>query len=158
MRTGGEVQRGESALMVRHTPRGTAAAAIVTLHGGQEVSRRAVKAGFEWPEMGGVLDKAVEEFAELRVEIESNAPQEKIAAELGDLLFTLVNVGRRIGIDPEDALRRQMARFKRRFRHIEARAAEQNRLLESLTLDEMETYWREAKVRETAAEGDNAGE
>jgi MazG family protein len=121
---------------------------LPALMGAMEVSRRAVKAGFEWPDISGVLDKVVEEFGELRVEIETDAPKEKVAAELGDLLFTLVNVGRRIGVDPEDALRGQMERFKRRFRHIERRASEQGRSLESLTLDEMEAFWREAKVEE----------
>jgi tetrapyrrole methylase family protein/MazG family protein len=122
---------------------------LPALMGAMEVSRRAVKAGFEWPDVAGVLDKVIEEFGELRAEIETNAPKEKVAAELGDLLFTLVNVGRRIGVDPEDALRGQMERFKRRFRHIEQRAAEQGRPLESLSLDEMEAFWREAKASES---------
>jgi tetrapyrrole methylase family protein / MazG family protein len=123
-------------------------ASLPALMAAMEVSKRAVKVGFEWPDVGGVLDKVVEEFAELRVEIERNAPKDKIASELGDLLFTLVNVGRRLGVEPEDALRGQMERFKRRFRHIEIRAAEEGRPLESLTLEEMETFWQEAKTQE----------
>jgi tetrapyrrole methylase family protein / MazG family protein len=123
-------------------------ASLPALMAAMEVSRRAVKAGFEWPDVGGVLDKVEEEFAELRAEVEADAPKEKVSAELGDLLFTLVNVGRRIGVEPEDALRGQMERFKRRFRHIERHAAEQGRPLESLTLNEMEDLWREAKGQE----------
>ena len=115
-----------------------------------EMSKRAVKAGFEWPETGGVLDKAEEEFAELRAEIEAGADTAKTAAELGDLLFTIVNVGRRLGIDAETALRAQMDRFKRRFGHIEQRAGETGRALDVLTLDEMEAFWQEAKARERA--------
>jgi MazG family protein len=115
-----------------------------------ETSKRAVKAGFEWPDTGGVLDKAEEEFAELRAEIEAGAETEKIAAELGDLLFTVVNVGRKLGIEAETALRAQMDRFKRRFRHIERRAAETGRALDALTLDEMEAFWQEAKTQERA--------
>jgi nucleoside triphosphate diphosphatase len=113
-----------------------------------EISRRAVKAGFEWPDTGGVLDKVEEEFAELRAEVEENAPAERIEAELGDLLFTLVNVARKVGVDPETALRRQLVRFTRRFRHIEAGAAAQERPLESLSLEEMEAFWQEAKAQE----------
>ncbi len=116
-----------------------------------EVSKRAVKSGFEWPDTRGVLDKVEEEYHELRSEIEGNAPTERISAELGDLLFTLVNVGRKLNIDPETALRAQLERFKRRFRHIEVRAAESDRLLNSLTLDEMEVFWQEAKEAEKNA-------
>jgi len=110
-----------------------------------EVSKRAVKVGFEWSDMGGVLDKVEEEFAELRHEIEAGTSREKVAYELGDLLFTLVNVGRKFEIDPELALREQLTRFKRRFHHIEQRSAEASRALESLTLEEMEAFWQEAK-------------
>lgn len=116
-----------------------------------EVSKRAVKSGFEWPDTGGVLDKVEEEFRELRTEVEENGPPEKIAAELGDLLFTLVNVGRKLSIDPETALRAQLERFKRRFRHIEVGAAAAGRPLNSLTLKEMEVFWDEAKRAEKAA-------
>lgn len=115
-----------------------------------EISKRAVKAGFEWPDTGGVLDKAEEEFAELRAEIEAGdeVPKERIAAELGDLLFTLVNVARKLGVDPEEALRAQNERFTRRFQHIEARAKATNRDVSALTLPEMEGFWQEAKARE----------
>lgn len=122
-----------------------------------EVSKRAVRAGFEWPDVSGVLDKVEEEFQELRAEVEAGTatdPQ-RVSAELGDLLFTLVNVGRKLGADPETALRGQLDRFKRRFRHIETQAAASGRALESLTLDEMEGFWQEAKVAEKA--GRNKG-
>ncbi|MBC8103297.1 MAG: nucleoside triphosphate pyrophosphohydrolase, partial [Cytophagales bacterium] len=66
----------------------------------------------------------------------------------GDLLFTLVNVARRLKIDPEEALRGQVKRFSRRFRHIEARAAEQKKNVDALTLPEMEIFWQEAKAQE----------
>jgi len=117
-----------------------------------ETSKRAVRVGFEWPDLGGVLDKVEEEFAELRAEIEANAPREKVVGELGDLLFTLVNVARRLDADPEEALRKQLAKFHRRFRHIEAGAEEQNRPIESLSLAEMEAFWQEAKAHEKASE------
>jgi tetrapyrrole methylase family protein/MazG family protein len=114
-----------------------------------ETSKRVVKVGFEWPDVGGVLDKVEEEFAELRAEIErDNTPKERIASELGDLLFTLVNVARRLQIDPEEALRGQVKRFSRRFRHIEVRARENNTAVDALTLPEMEVFWQEAKAQE----------
>lgn len=111
-----------------------------------QISKKAVKAGFEWPDVGGVLDKAEEEFGELRAEIENEtANRERIASELGDLLFTLVNVARRLEIDPEQALSDQINRFSRRFRHIEAGAKARNTPISDLTLPEMETLWQEAK-------------
>ncbi len=114
-----------------------------------EISRRAVKVGFEWPDVGGVLDKVEEEFTELRAEIErSDTPKERIASELGDLLFTLVNVARRLQIDPEEALRNQIKRFSRRFNYIERRARENNTAVDALTLPEMEAFWQEAKAQE----------
>ncbi|GAB4465805.1 MAG: nucleoside triphosphate pyrophosphohydrolase [Armatimonadaceae bacterium] len=113
-----------------------------------ETSKRAVKAGFEWSSVDGVLDKIEEELAELRQEIEAGASAERVASELGDVLFTLVNLGRKFEVDAETALRAQIARFHRRFRHIESRAAGENRALESLSLDEMEQFWQEAKQHE----------
>jgi tetrapyrrole methylase family protein/MazG family protein len=113
-----------------------------------QVSRRAVKAGFEWPDTTAVLAKVDEELAELRAEIARNAPPNQVAGELGDLLFTLVNVARRLDLDPEEALRGQMKRFEYRFRHIEQRARERGVPLESLTLSEMEDFWQEAKQKE----------
>ena len=115
-----------------------------------ETSKRAVKAGFEWPEIGGVLDKVEEEIAELRAEVEANAPADRIAGELGDLLFTLVNVARRLEIDPEEALRAQLQRFGSRFRYIEAQATGAGRGISDLTLAEMESHWADAKRIEKA--------
>jgi tetrapyrrole methylase family protein/MazG family protein len=119
-----------------------------------EVSKRAVKVGFEWPDTGAVLDKVEEEVAELKAELAAPEPDTaKAAGELGDLLFTAVNVARRLGIDPEDALRKQIDRFGRRFRHIEGRAQGTGRDVSDLNLDEMESYWREAKAHEREVDG-----
>ncbi len=109
-----------------------------------EVSKRVVKVGFEWPSVGQVLDKVEEEIAELRQEI-AVRDADRMADELGDLLFTLVNVARQLKIDPEDALRRMTNRFSARFRHIEAYARETGRAVEDLPLSEMETVWEAAK-------------
>lgn len=114
-----------------------------------EVSRRVVKVGFEWPDIGGVLDKVEEEIAELRAEVRAGTSRDRIASELGDLLFTLVNFARHLGIDPEEALREQVTRFSRRFHYIEEGARDQSRPVESLSLEEMETFWARAKQEET---------
>lgn len=115
-----------------------------------EISKRAVKAGFEWPDTEGVLDKVDEEVAELRAEIGADSPDRaRIADELGDLLFTVVNVARRVGIEPEDALRRQLKKFGRRFRHIEARARHEGVAVDALSPERMEEFWQEAKARES---------
>lgn len=81
---------------------------------------RAAKAGWEWDDVGGILDKIVEEVGELKAEIEAEKiDKEAVAAELGDLMFMLVDFGRWHGIDAEDALRTTNNRFERRFRHME---------------------------------------
>jgi len=111
-----------------------------------EVSKKVVKVGFEWEHFDDVLAKLDEEIAELKAELASSTPdQEKIASELGDLLFTVVQVARWQKIDAEDALRTMLSRFTRRFRYIEDRANEQGRALTELTLAEMDALWDEAK-------------
>ena len=113
-----------------------------------EISKRAVKVGFEWNSFADVLAKFDEEAIELKAELANDSGKEKIASELGDLLFTLVQIARWQKIDPEDALRQMLKRFTARFQHIERRAAEQNRLLTEMTLAEMDVLWDEAKSRE----------
>lgn len=112
-----------------------------------ETSKRVVKVGFEWPDVAQVMDKVEEELAELRMELVEGRT-ERIADELGDLLFTLVNVARKVGIDPEQALRGQLVKFHRRWRFIEAAAREQNRAIETIPLAEQEDLWQQAKLEE----------
>ena len=112
-----------------------------------EVSKRVVKVGFEWPSVGEVLDKVEEEIQELRAEI-GLGKTERVNAELGDLLFTLVNVARQLKVDPEEALRQMTVRFTKRFRYIECFAADANRTVSDLTLAEMEEAWQVAKREE----------
>ena len=112
-----------------------------------EVSKRVVKVGFEWPDVSGVLDKVEEEIAELRAEIDAGETT-RAGDELGDLLFTLVNVARQLRVDPEDALRRMTLRFAARFQRIEHHAAETGRAVSDLPLAEMETVWERAKREE----------
>jgi MazG family protein len=109
-----------------------------------QISSKAAKAGFEWPDITGVLDKMTEELEEL-AEARETASLEKIEHEIGDLLFTLVNVARFLKIDPEQALRKTNARFRNRFGHVEQSLRGQGKTLESASLDDMEALWQQAK-------------
>jgi len=107
----------------------------------QEYQDRAARVGFDWPNIEGVLDKIKEEIEEIK-----NAESDfETAAEIGDLIFVLVNLARWKHIDAESALRGTNIKFKKRFGYIEDRAREKGRNLSSLSLDEMESLWQEAK-------------
>ncbi len=113
---------------------------------------RAAKAGWEWPDVGMQLDKIEEELGELRVEVEAAKPdKEKIAHELGDLMFMLVDCARWHGIDAEDALRTTNNRIEARFRHMEKALKKQGKDIKSSTLDERRALWNEAKKAEKRA-------
>ncbi len=116
-----------------------------------ETSKRVVKLGFEWPDAAAVLAKADEEFQELRTEVEAGADPERIADELGDVLFTLVNVGRKSGVDAEDALRRQVDRFTGRWRFVERAAADAGADLSTCGAERFRRWWNDAKQAEAAA-------
>jgi tetrapyrrole methylase family protein/MazG family protein len=107
----------------------------------RSLSERAVRVGFEWPDLRGVLDKVQEELAEL-VAAEDKELQ---AAELGDLLFTLVNVARWLGLDAESALREASSRFAARFRAVEALARRDGLDLSSLDPAALDALWEQAK-------------
>lgn len=109
-----------------------------------EVSKRAVKVGFEWPDLQGVLDKFREEQEELAEAI-AQGDRTRIEAEIGDLLFTLVNIARHLKVDAEQALHAMVRRFIVRFQQMEAMAREQGKQLEHLTLEEWDALWEAAK-------------
>jgi tetrapyrrole methylase family protein / MazG family protein len=115
--------------------------ALPALSQAQEYQDRAARVGFDWPEVGGVLEKIAEEIQEVR----EATNETELSAELGDLFFALVNLTRWKKIDAEAALRGTNQRFKQRFSHIEQSARRQGRNLPELSLDEMETLWQEAK-------------
>jgi len=113
-----------------------------------EISKRVVKVGFEWPDLAGVLAKVEEEVAELEAALAAPSPDRaEIFSELGDLLFTIVQIARWQKIDPEEALRTMLARFSARFRYIERRSREQGRPLSEMTIQEMDALWEEAKAQ-----------
>lgn len=107
-----------------------------------EIGRRCAKVGFEWPDLDGVLDKVREEIAELQAE----STMERVEDEFGDVLFSLVQWARKKGLDPDRALRRQMQRFKDRFRKVED-FAQENGGWEKQDLDGLEAAWQAAKKR-----------
>lgn len=109
-----------------------------------QVQRKAAGVGFDWSSLDGPLDKLHEELGELRAASEAGDPR-AVAAELGDLLFSVVNVARFLSVDPELALSDTIVRFQRRFAHIEAKARAQNLRLDEMSLDQMEMLWGEAK-------------
>jgi XTP/dITP diphosphohydrolase len=98
--------------------------------------------GFEWENRDQVWAKVEEEIGELKENIENNAPQADIEDEFGDVLFSLVNYARFIGVDPETALERVNRKFKKRFEYIESKAPKP---LQDMTLAEMDVLWNEAK-------------
>ena len=108
----------------------------------QKVQKRAAGVGFDWPDHQGALDKIVEESQELTKASGADA----IEMELGDLLFSVVNVARHLGVDAESALRRSTDKFRRRFEEVERLAQSRSLELSSLSLDELDGLWNEAKV------------
>ncbi len=109
-----------------------------------KLQKRAARVGFDWTDERDVLDKIAEEVTELRAELDTG-DRTRMADELGDVMFALVNLARRLGIDPESALRHTNAKFERRFRAIEDRLHADGRRPEDSTLEEMDTLWRAAK-------------
>ena len=105
------------------------------------LQRRAANVGFDWPDAEGALDKIREELEELR----HASTVEEREAEFGDLLFTMVNVARKLGINPEDALRGTTGRFEARFRMMEQAAGADGRALKDLAIEELDRYWEAAK-------------
>jgi tetrapyrrole methylase family protein/MazG family protein len=110
----------------------------------QAIQDRAARVGFDWKEIEPVVAKVFEEFEEVKT-----APnEEERAKELGDLLFAVVNLVRWYHVDAESALRGTNLKFRRRFGHIEKRSREIAKPMQDMTLDEMDSYWDEAKRSE----------
>ncbi len=120
------------------------ARALPALKRAQKLGSRASRVGFDWPNRDGVRDKIREEFDELEGAV-GTRDQEHIEEELGDLLFSLVNLARHLDVDPEKALTGANAKFERRFRIMEAAIAEDGRNMRRLGLEELEHLWRKAK-------------
>ncbi len=111
-----------------------------------KLTRRAARVGFDWPDAGAVLDKLDEEVAELRAELAAADPA-RLADELGDMLFVLANLARKLGLDPETCLRGANDKFSARFDAVEQSLAAEGRTPAEATLAEMEAAWQAAKAR-----------
>jgi MazG family protein len=112
-----------------------------------ELSTRAAQVGFDWVKTDDVIDKAEEEIRELREAVaEGGGKSPEAEEEFGDLLFSLVNVARKLGIEPEAALRIANDKFQRRFDDVERQVVASGQKFRDLTLDELEAHWQRAKV------------
>ncbi len=109
-----------------------------------KLSARAARVGFEWPDVGGALDKIEEEVAELRLELPVGDTA-RLADELGDVLFTVANVARKLGLDAEACLHRANAKFVRRFEAMERRIEQDGSSLPESGLERMEAVWQQIK-------------
>ncbi|MCK8463708.1 nucleoside triphosphate pyrophosphohydrolase [Aliiroseovarius sp. S1339] len=115
-----------------------------------KLQKRAARVGFDWPDIGPVLDKISEEAREL-TEARDSLSQDEVREELGDLLFVVANLARHLNVEPEEALRHTNAKFERRFQGIERRLAADGRAPDNASLEEMDALWDAEKVAERAA-------
>ncbi len=115
-----------------------------------KLQRRAARVGFDWPQVQGVMAKVAEELNELEVALQMETGPERIFDELGDLLFSCVNLARHLRLDPEFALGAANARFEARFRLMEAFLKETGKPLENATPAELDAAWERAKIQEKA--------
>jgi ATP diphosphatase len=115
-----------------------------------KLQKRAARVGFDWPDVGHVIDKIAEEAAEV-VEARDTLTQDEVTEEVGDLLFVMANLARHLNVDPEVALRQANAKFQRRFEFIEDALARDGRTPLDSDLAEMDGLWDAAKVAEKSA-------
>ena len=111
----------------------------------EKLQKRAARVGFDWPDIGQVVDKIAEEAREL-AEARESLPQDKIAEEMGDLLFVMANLARHLKVDAETALRDANAKFVRRFHFIEAELEKRGNTPDESDLEEMDALWTRAKA------------
>ena len=113
------------------------------------ISERASKAGFDWSDIAGVMNKVEEEWAELKAALEQQKnnikDQELLAMEVGDILFTMANVARFVQINPETALRNATRKFEKRFNYMEKQINKSGRRLESVSQEALDIWWEKAK-------------
>jgi len=111
-----------------------------------KLQARAAKVGFDWQRVEDVVEKLEEELHEFRSALKGKE-QKEIEDELGDIFFVLVNISRFVGVNPDDALRKTISKFISRFRYIEMKARDAGKILDDMTLEEMDALWDEAKKR-----------
>lgn len=126
-------------------------AALPALTRALKLQKRAARVGFDWPHVSRVLDKIVEEAQEL-TEARHSLSAEKQTEEFGDLLFVMVNLGRHLGLDAEDALRKTNSKFTRRFNYVEDELKARGSSVEQADLDEMDKIWDEVRKLDNSAD------
>lgn len=134
-------EKGERKSILDGVPR-----SLPALMRAQSLQKKAARAGFDWKDASGVVAKLEEEIAELKSAVESRN-QSEVADETGDLLFTVVNLARKLGEDAELALTQATDKFVERFQGVEDQAAADGRLLEECSDDRLNAYWESAKAK-----------
>ena len=133
----------------RHSTLGTVPKSLPALLRAYKIGKRAASVGFEWANVMDVVTKIEEEVAELRETLEKDPHNaERAEEEMGDLFFAIANLSRRLGIEPEAALRKANEKFTKRFNRMEEEFATSGRSLAAATLDEMEAEWQRIKATE----------
>jgi len=124
--------------------------ALPSLLRAQKLQKRAARVGFDWPEIRQVIAKVEEEMQEVGAELAAGAEPERLEAEIGDLLFSVVNLARFAEVDAETALRRSNAKFERRFARVEDLLRARGKRPDQSTLAEMDALWDQVKAEERA--------
>jgi MazG family protein len=132
--------KGETRSLLKGVPK-----SMPSLLRAHEIGTRVAAVGFDWSDMKDVVAKIEEEVAELRVSIEKQEGPAREEEEMGDLLFSLAQLARKLGIEPESALRKANEKFTVRFARLEERFEQSGRPLEQATLEEMEEVWQQIK-------------
>jgi tetrapyrrole methylase family protein/MazG family protein len=122
-----------------------------------QMTTKVSRVGFDWPDAASVLAKLEEEVGELKGALAAGEGPAAVGEEIGDLLFVIVNLSRRLGVDPESALKAGNRKFRRRFRYVEERLRARGKRPADSSLEEMDGLWDEAKRQEGSAEGDQRG-
>ena len=144
-----DIKAGERVARAQHGVLDDVPVGLPALARAAKLTKRAGRVGFDWPSTDEVFDKLHEEVAELRAEIAAG-DLDKAREEMGDLLFVVANLARKLEVEPEDALRGANAKFIRRFGFIEAELAKDGRTPDQSDLAEMDALWNAAKAAEKA--------
>ena len=142
-RRGAEFHRKETGSILEAVPKGLPALSLA-----YQLTKKASRVGFDWPDLNGVLRKLDEEMKEFK-EALSVQDRKRVREEIGDLLFVWVNISRFLRIHPEEALRKTIKKFILRFSHIEASLCKEGKTFHQSNLMEMERLWEEAKKRKS---------
>src|SRR5262249_39538108 len=121
---------------------------LPAIHEAHQISSRAARVGFDWPDLEAIFEKLQEEVRELKDVISGDGAErrrERLEDEIGDMLFVIVNIARYLKIDSESALKRANRKFKSRFQYMEGELAKQGKTLDQTSLEEMEQLWQKAK-------------